>query len=436
MPPKRIPILLVLLCAATPLIVAQTPPANSQPPIVLTIKDAIARAHQYSPQFQLAVTEAGIVREDRVQARAGLLPSVNYETQYLYTEGNGTPTGRFIANNAVHEYLAQGNAHQEIGLARIAEFQRSGAAEALAQAKQEIAARGLVVTVVQDYYGLIVAERKYASAQQAADEAQRFLKISQELERGGEVAHSDVIKAQLQTMQRQRDLQDAQLAMTKARLGLAVLLFPNFNQDFTIVDDLGAATPLPSRDEAARMASANNPQLRAALASLHFADRDVLVAWAGHLPTLSFDYWYGVDATHFATRTGPLLNLGYAAAATLNLPVWSWGATQSKVKQAELRRNQARVEWSAAERGAIADLQSFYADAETARAQLDSLRQSAELAADSLRLTTLRYEAGEASVLEVVDAQTTLVQARNAYDDGQARYRVSLATLQTITGSF
>ena len=40
-------------------------------------------------------------------------------------------------------------------------------------------------------------------------------------------------------------------------------------------------------------------------------------------------------------------------------------------------------------------------------AELDSLNQSAELAAESLRLTTLRYQSGEATVLEVVDAQNT-----------------------------
>jgi outer membrane protein TolC len=53
-----------------------------------------------------------------------------------------------------------------------------------------------------------------------------------------------------------------------------------------------------------------------------------------------------------------------------------------------------------------------------------------------LRLTNLRYQAGESTVLEIVDAQNTLTLARNAFDDGQARYRVALANLQTLTGSF
>ena len=53
-----------------------------------------------------------------------------------------------------------------------------------------------------------------------------------------------------------------------------------------------------------------------------------------------------------------------------------------------------------------------------------------------MRLTTLRYQAGEATVLEVVDAQNTLTQARNAHDDGQARFRIAVANLQTLTGKF
>jgi len=53
-----------------------------------------------------------------------------------------------------------------------------------------------------------------------------------------------------------------------------------------------------------------------------------------------------------------------------------------------------------------------------------------------LRLTNLRYQAGEATALEVVDAQNTLTAARNAYYDGQTRYHVAIANLQTLTGAF
>jgi outer membrane protein TolC len=79
-------------------------------------------------------------------------------------------------------------------------------------------------------------------------------------------------------------------------------------------------------------------------------------------------------------------------------------------------------------------MRSLYAEAETALNEQEGWKRSAELAEDSLRLTTLRYTKGEATVLEVVDAQTTYAQANAGYQDGGVRYRVALANLQTLTG--
>ncbi len=384
-----------------------------------------------------------MAREARLQARAGLLPGVNYSNSYIYTQGNGTYTpdgtssGIFIANNGVHEYISQGIAHEAISPAQIADYQRAAASLALARAKSEIAARGLVVTVVQFFYGYIAAQNRTATAQQVFDEGQRFLINTQRLEQGGEVAHSDVIKAQIQANDLLRARDQAKLVEQTAKLSLAVLLFPNFFQDFTLVSDLATAPLLPPIGDIQQMAEKNNPEVKAAYAALNVANKEVSSAWAGYLPSLTVDMFYGIDANQFAVynREGAR-NLGYSGAATLNIPVWNWGAIQSKVRQAQLQRNLAKVELSAARRTAIADLQQFYSEAETAREHLDVLNKTAALAADSLRLTTLRYQAGEATALEVVDAQNTLATARNNLDDGETRYRVALANLQTLTGPF
>jgi len=412
---------------------------SSKAPLVLTLQDALARAKANDPQFRAALTELGLAHQDVVQSRAGLLPNVSYNMQFLYTQGNGSSSGRYIANNGMHEYIAQGNVHQALSPGMLAEHRRVEAAEALARSRSEIATRGLVVTVVQSYYGYVVAQRKYATAQKAASEADRFLSISKKLQSGGEVANSDVVKAQIQDLQQKRDLENALLAMNKSRLDLAVLLFPDFNENFAVVDDLRLPEPLPGFAEVQTAATKNNPEIRVALASLRQTDQEAKVAWTSMLPSIGLDYFYGIDANQFAVR-GPAPdrshNLGYAATATLQLPIWNWGAGYSKVKQADLRRQQAHVELSFAQRQLLANLRSFYDEVETARAQLASLSQTAELASDSLRLTTLRYQAGEATVLEVVDAQNTLTQARNLYDDGQVRFQVALANLQTLTGSF
>jgi len=422
---------------------AQAPSAGSATasgaPITITLQDALQRARLNDPQYRSAVTDLGLAREDRVQARDGVLPNVNYNNSFIYTQGSGVPSvaaSRFIANNGVHEYISQADVHESLSFTNYGDYRRSSAALAQARAKAEVATRGLVVTVTQAYYGLVVAQRKYSTAQRAAAEAARFLDVSQKLESGGEVAHADVIRARIQSQQQQRDLQEAQLGMERSRLDLAVLLFPDFNQDFAVVDDLQTPEPLPSFAEVETAGKKNNPDLRAALAAFEVANHEVTAAWGGLLPALSIDYLYGIDSNQFALTRDGVRNLGYSAVATLQIPVFSWGADRSKLKQAELRRDQAHVELSYAQKQLLSHLREFYGEAETARSEMESLASSAELAADNMRLTTLRYQAGESTVLEVVDAQNTLTQARNAYDDGQARFRIAVANVQTLTGNF
>ena len=420
---------------------------NNAAPLTLTLQDALQRAQKYSPQFQAAVTATKMARANVTQARATLLPSADYTTQELLTQGNGVlPSGRYVTNDGVHVYRAWGVFRQTISADTftLAGYRAATAAEEMARAQQEISQRGLKVTVTQAYYALVVAERGYATAQQALDQAARSLKASQELEKGGEVAHSDVITFQIQYNQQKQAFQEATLAMDNARLALAVMLFPDFNQNFNVVDDLDTSPPLPTLGEATKMAEAGNPDIRAAMAALRESRYGVSQARAAFLPTLSFDVDYGIEANAFALRgvasafpeAGRLPNLGFFVTATLNVPVWHWGANISKLHQAHYQQHQAQVELSYAQRQVLKNLYSYYNEARTAREELDSLQSSASLAADSLRLNTLRYKSGDATVLDVLNAQNTLTQARDSYAAGLERYRVALATLQTLTGSF
>ena len=413
-----------------------TTAAMAEPPLTISLQDAIERARRYSSQFQAAVTAAGLAREDSVQAKAALLPTVNYFNQYIYTQANGTLSGVYVANDGVHVYSSQGTVHADLyAPGKRADYQRTLAAEAVAHAKAEIASRGLVATVVQGYYGLISAQRKSVNARRSIDEARLFLDITQKQESGGEVAHADVVKAQILIEQRLRDAQDAGVNVERGRIGLAVLLFPDFRQNFSVVDDFESVPPLPPLNEIQDRATGSSPELRAAEAAVREETLGIASARAALLPTLSFDYFYGINANQFAIyNERNQRNLGSEAQGTLLIPVWNWGASRSRIRQAQMRREQAQLDLSVTQRQLLADLNTFYLEAKTANSQLDSLRHSVDLSSESLRLTLLRYAAGDATALEVSDAQSTLTQARNAADDGVARYRLALAEIQTLTG--
>jgi outer membrane protein TolC len=416
----------------------------------ITLDEAIARARANEPNFAAAVAASRSASLDRSIARAALLPNAVYHNQYLYTQPIHGPSDsanasasspaissapRFIANNTVHEYVSQGQVNETVGAAGFNAVSRASAGVAVADAELELARRGLAAAVANLFYASATANRRIAIAQRAANEAATLTRLTQQREALREVAHADVVKAQLQQQQRDRDLVDARLQAEKAQLDLAVLLFADPRTPYTLtVPETPPAVPARADVEAAL--AKHNPELESALAGARLADLGVTAARLAYLPDLGLNFTYGIDAAQFAVHAyDGSRNLGYSAYATLDIPVWDWFATHDRVRQSEVRRDVARTTLTNTQRKLIATLEEAYAEATTAHDALGSLEQSADTALQSLRLTRLRYTAGEGTVLEVVDAENSLTSAELAHEDGIVRYQTAIANLQLLTGS-
>ena len=450
-------VVLLSVLAAAPWAAAQNTPVPrlplaqaqgaSAPPVVITLQDALERARKLDADVQSAISDVKSAGEDRLQAKSSLLPSINNTTQYLGTQGNGlTPSGRYVSNDGVHVYREWAVIHEDVTANSVLKTgsQRAAASEVLAKARVEIAQRGLAVTVTKNYYALVTAQRKYATAQLAAQEADRFLETTRRQESLGEVAPYDVLKAQLQSENQQQSFDDAALTMETARVSLAVLMFPAMNENFTVVDDLESAPVLPSFNDVQGLAEHENPEIRAALQAVRQAGLDTRAARNALLPSLSVDLNYGIEANAFALHStaaatpeaGVLPNFGYAVTANLTIPIFDWGTQKSKVRQAQLREQQAQTQVSQTQRQIAANLQLNYDEAVGARAAVIRARDVMGQATALLNLSNVRYTGGVTPLSEVLEAQNALVKARNDYADAQTRYRVAIAALQTFTGSF
>ena len=200
-----------------------------------------------------------------------------YHNQYLYTQPKGATTARpgreprllpvFIANNAVHEYTSQAVVNETLGLPQAIAVSRTAAAAAVAAAELEIARRGLVATVTGLFYQELAADHRVAVARRAAGEAASFTNLTQQRENAREGAHADVVKAQLQQQQRDRDLAEALLGAAEISPGPggAPLCLTH---GLLTPSSPGAVVPLPARADVDADAMRLNPELRQAMASL------------------------------------------------------------------------------------------------------------------------------------------------------------------------
>jgi len=152
-------------------------------------------------------------------------------------------------------------------------------------------------------------------------------------------------------------------------------------------------------------AARDNPDMRAALAAVEQAGHEVTGARAGYLPSLSLDYFYGIDAARFATKNRRLdksrfFRFGHIEPSLVEL------GSHAKPGEASGASSHASTARTFAGSAQARRRNSFsLREAETSSMELGGLSRSAELAAESLKLITLRYKNGESTVLEVVDAK-------------------------------
>jgi outer membrane protein TolC len=166
---------------------------------------------------------------------------------------------------------------------------------------------------------------------------------------------------------------------------------------------------------------------------LRAARQEIKIARADRLPSLTYSINGGFDTD---SLRGPRLkeHTGIAAQVGLTIPIFDWGVTRSKERQASLRVQVAENERTIAVKGLT---QQFYAartQAASAAARVALAREGVTKAQDNLTASIARYRAGEAQIVEVTDAQTTLVTQRTSLYQAIFDYQIALSRLRQATG--
>src|SRR6266436_4452222 len=432
--------------AATPASGSAAPPVslgiqNSPNANPLTLEESLRLANVQASSFQQAGLNERIAAEDVKQAQAAFLPKVSAPLSYIYTSpALGQPAGTprapsFIANNAVSEYQALVNVSGDFDIAGKlrASLARNRALLAAAHAGTDVARRALAQAVVEAYYGLALAIAQRLAAEGNLAAAEEFERITSLLLSGGEVPPVDLIRAHLQTIGRRDELARAQANEEITAGGLRVLVGYDFTRPISTTD---LALVLPNETELDQFNSSDvsrRPEFAQLAAQLGAARQDIRIVRADRLPSLSYSMNGGFDTD---SLKGPRLkeHSGVSAAVSLTIPIFDWGATRSKERQANLRVQVAENERAIAVKGFTQQFYAARAQAANAAARIALAREGVTKAQDNLSASIARYRAGEAQIVEVTDAQTTLVAQRTALYQAIFDYQIALARLKQATG--
>lgn len=398
----------------------------------LTLPEASRLALQQASSYQQALTEERSAALDLTQARAALLPKVrdSFTATYNKPLHPGSEEPAFIAQNAAREYQNLLGVEGSVDFGARAAVARARALLAAAHAGTEIARRALVRGVREAYYGYALAGAKRRSADEALAAAQEFERVTALQAKGGEVPEVDAVRARLQTAQRRDDAEQARVQETIAAATLRALVGYAPAQELA-VEEMTAA---PGAAEVERYAnSAQRPELVQAEAQLTAARADVDAARATRLPALTYSADEGFDSP--SLHAGDIRqHRGYLVAANVNVPIYDWGVARAKQRQAELRAQSVETQLAIVRRELD---QEFLAARETALAAVRRVENARAAVADAQRnvdISIARYRAGEAPIVEVTDALTTLAQQRANYVQALFDYEMARARLQEAAG--
>lgn len=398
----------------------------------LTLDEAIAIAEKNAFSIQLQESNVEINRQRIEQAKANLGPRVGLTASYLrYSEAITTDFGG-------SSFVTQPIESKSAILALTLPVDISGNLNRLVRAarKQADASRFTLRATVNDvrlsvrqvYFATLQAEGLVVVAQQGVTDAEDQLKNAQLLFDQQQIALVDVRRFEAQLKAAQSTLESAKNNLTLAQQQFNFTLARPIETPVELVP----ITSLPSLPtEATPLVNTAQSQRAEVLALNDTVDALALIRRAreaGMNPSLNVgvqhqrSFGNGGDSTTYGT-------------ITLSVPIFDSGLTRAQVREASQNEIQAKINRDEVKLGISQEVRAAISNLMTAKANLENAEEQVKLAEEVYRLAKVRQEAGAGTYVEVIDAETSLTQARNQVVTSRYAYLASYAQLQRAVGS-
>ena len=432
---------------------------------------APTRAENLVEVYQAAVRSDPVVREAEArrmaaleakpQARGLLLPQVNVNGQYATRDSDSASTFTQSVdlddNPSTPNVIVQVPNNQQVdsdfwnyqaevrqSLFRWDQWQalkRADATVAVAEASYRAAQQNLLVRVSSAYFDVLAAEDTLTAAQATLEALTRQLEQAEKRFEVGLIAITDVQEARAAHDNATAGVIAAKRALATSQEVLRELT----NETYTTLAKPAEQMPLNQPDPASEQewvdrALANNLDVIAARLESEVAARDVKVAQAGHMPTVElFAQRNEFDSETTATNnglTGPADSnqTQDTFGVQVSVPIFSGGATQSRVRESVYLQRAARERLEARQRAAERETRDAYLGVLAEKARVQALGQAVKSSQTALEATEAGFEVGTRTTVDVLAARRTLFEAQRDYARSRYDYLINIVRLKSATG--
>ncbi len=298
--------------------------------------------------------------------------------------------------------------------------------------------REALFQVAQAFFDLLKEEQ----LQQVADEALRLTTEQQRIVKarydGGEVPKTDLLRAEVEASRASRKLADAidrknlALSTLASFVGIPVAQLVDYK-----VEAPKESLPLYLDTEEdlqkyVQEAYRKRNDLEGASRNLDAARWALKQAWMGFLPRAEFEVQQAwIDPETFSQK-----NNFWTAYFKFNVPLFAGGERIIEIKENKNRLKEAQLRYQRLKKDIAIQVQQAWLDCRSARTNLEGITKELELSEENYKVIRTRYEAGQATSLDSIDAYTQLVSSKINVVNETFNYQLAALNLTKQIGIF
>lgn len=397
------------------------------------------------PLIREAEASRNAQREQRPQARAGLLPALNFAGSRADSSADGTQIallpddtiGLVDFSSDTDETTLTLRLDQPIfRWDRWVALRQANASVARAEINYEAARQDLIVRVAERYFDLLAAQDNLAFAGANKEAIERQLDQARRRFEVGLIAITDVQEAQAGFDTAVADEIAARRRVASAREALREITGEYYRELAGPKAELPLVVPEP-RDEDAwvERAIADNLALNAQRLTTEISRDEVRRQRAGHLPTVDFE---AVRGSRDRSGTNPFDTSDTdfrALTLRVNVPLFAGGATSSRSRQAAHEHEAAKQALEREARFAERIARDAYLGLESDISRVQALRQASQSNETALQAVEAGFEVGTRTAVDVLNARSAAFRARNDLAQSRYEYLQNILRLKQAAGT-
>jgi TolC family type I secretion outer membrane protein len=391
----------------------------------LTLDECIDIGLQTNPSAEISLQNLKAVEEKIGEVKGGYYPSFKLSSAYTYTTPLDNKLGAspdiFDTRFFVKQTLFDAGATSDL----VRSIRHNITAQDYDVKKT---AFDIVLSVKSAFYDVLKKRDLFEVSSTALTTTEKHLAQSKELYKEGLAPRSDVIKSEVQVSNARLDVIKAENALLSAKANLATAMGQAVTTDFNVIShDEGLLPILPPLKDAIAVAYDQRPELKGSRARIESAKASIDQAKSGLYPNLSLDASYGWQESSFMPD-----DKKWGIGLTVSIPIFEQLTVKSKINQTVANLNGLKATETQTTRNIELDVQQAWLALKESMERLDLTRKTLEQAEEDMRVSEGRYKEGMGNILEVIDAQTALTQARTnnvvaLYDIENARAKLDRA---------